>query len=362
MRRRGIHTWDFNVLEFTNEQRKDVVTHLFFTSELGYADDFVDMDTFSIFYDTIQAGYNDVPYHNFSHAVDVLHGIFRVLHKIESKEWLTPIEQYALLVASVCHDIGHFGRTNPFLVETGHELALRYNDKSPLENMHCATLYQICSKEKIDIFLKASSDIRKSARRVCIEAILHTDNAHHFEMVQNICHIYEVHDRTCEEQAEAGEHFTAEYISEVLVKERQTWLQMLLHMVDVANPAKPFPICEAWAKRALAEFFAQGDEEKRLGIPVGMLNDRDSVNQPGSQHGFINFLVAPLLAGATNLFPVLADMHHQMALNLEKWRDIWVEESSPSIEDIAKKDADVQRIKDLDETLQSRIAQPEFLA
>ena len=36
---------------------------------------------------------------------------------------------------------------------------------------------------------------------------------------------------------------------------------------------------EAW--RVLEEFFNQGDEEKSLGLPVGMLNDRDKVNKPG---------------------------------------------------------------------------------
>lgn len=50
------------------------------------------------------------------------------------------------------------------------------------------------------------------------------------------------------------------------------------------------------APRGRAASPAAGDEEKRLGVPVGMLNDRDVVNIPGSQHGFINFLVAPLVS------------------------------------------------------------------
>ena len=30
--------------------------------------------------------------------------------------WPPGVDQYALLVAALCHDIGHQGRTNPFLV------------------------------------------------------------------------------------------------------------------------------------------------------------------------------------------------------------------------------------------------------
>merc|ERR1712139_558014 len=99
-------------------------------------------------------------------------------------------------------------------------------------------------------------------------------------------------------------------------------------MADISNPLKSFELSRKWASHVVDEFFAQGDEEKRLGIPVGMLNDRDKVNRPGSQHGFIMFLVAPLVANAVKLFPVLQELHGQMASNLEVWRNTWVDEVS----------------------------------
>ena len=37
----------------------------------------------------------------------------------------------------IIEDVGHLGFNNQFLVATSHELAVIYNDKSPLENMHC---------------------------------------------------------------------------------------------------------------------------------------------------------------------------------------------------------------------------------
>merc|ERR1719221_1246666 len=122
------------------------------------------------------------------------------------------------------------------------------------------------------------------------------------------------------------------------------WLQLFLHVGDCSNPLKPFQASQSWADRILSEFFTQGDSEKELGLPVGMLNDRDKVSRPGSQHGFINFLVAPLVTSAVRLFPMLWPLTTQMALNLEQWKVTWVAEVKPSEDDIAKKEADILKI------------------
>merc|ERR1712178_632059 len=177
---------------------------------------------------------------------------------------------------------------------------------------------------------------RKDARKVCISSILHTDNANHFKMVQDISQVYEVNQECSDAQAGQTE-LKPMYLNEVLLKEKEMWIELFLHFADVSNPLKPFSICKAWAWRVLDEFFDQGDEEKRLGITVGMLNDRDKVNRPGSQHGFINFLVAPLVTTTVRLFPPLQELHGQMAQNLETWRNVWVEQESPAQEEVAKK-------------------------
>ena len=46
-------------------------------------------------------------------------------------------------IAAACHDVGHPGVTNIFLIETKAELAIRYNDSMVLENFHVATTYEI---------------------------------------------------------------------------------------------------------------------------------------------------------------------------------------------------------------------------
>eukprot|EP00971_Amphidinium_carterae_P100521 1988265-Amphidinium_carterae.1 len=104
----------------------------------------------------------------------VLLGDFRLFARLSSwAMWMSDLDCYALLVAAMAHDVGHPGRTlvsqmmrtgqsiislaqwdcvtlrtNQFLVETSHELALRYNDTSPLEQMHCSkcSLHTVSNK------------------------------------------------------------------------------------------------------------------------------------------------------------------------------------------------------------------------
>lgn len=349
-----LNSWTVDALAMTAPQLNDAVAQIFFASQVGVAAEFVEQSVFMAFHTVVKDGYQDLPYHCYFHACDILHVVFRILTIVRCSKWMTPLEEYALLVAALCHDVGHLGKTNPFLVETGHMLALRYNDVSPLENMHCATLFQICSDPSTDAFAKASVQARKDARAVCIKSILHTDNAKHFGMVKHLSQCYEMNMEYCDEQA-AQEEFSLNYMTEVLQKEKQLWFELFLHLADVSNPSKPFEVCQAWAFRVLDEFFSQGDEEKQLGMPIGMLNDRDTVDRPGSQHGFINFLVAPLVANSVKLFPPLHDLLGQLADNLGWWRDLWVEESKPSAEDIAKKDHDVEKLKETAQTLLLRM-------
>merc|ERR1712226_1270737 len=100
--------------------------------------------------------------------------------------------RYALVLSGVCHDIGHPGLSNVFLVETSHELAIRYNDHSPLENMHCARLFEIVSQTKTAIFSELNKAEYREVRQVCIEAILHTDNQYHFAMLKDVQMLYEM--------------------------------------------------------------------------------------------------------------------------------------------------------------------------
>jgi cAMP-specific phosphodiesterase 4 len=344
-------SWELDLIEMGADDCFQTILYIFFDSrsarESPARGEMISVEVFSQFHEKVKKGYNDLPYHNYRHAIDVTYTVTRMIDITMGYKWLTEVDQFAMLIAAFCHDVGHPGVNNPFLVETMHDMALRYNDKSPLENMHCAQLFTICADEKTNVFRGLDATSRKAARKVCIATILHTDMANHFEMLKDVSKVYELNSEVCEKQAKNKHHSLIEqYRTDVMVKDTLIWLQLFLHLADVSNALKPWLICQKWAKRTLDEFFAQGDEEKRLGIPVGMLNDRDKISRPGSQHGFINFLVSPLVIITVRIFPKLHGLTTQMGTNIENWRNMWVEDASPPKEEIEKRDADVQKLKE----------------
>lgn len=277
-----------------------------------------------------EAGYMPNPWHNFSHALDTLYSVDRFMNVMEAHYFMSEVSQFWLMISAVGHDIGHTGVNNQFLVETADELALRYNDRSPLENMHCARLFQVISDPEANVFAQVDKDLYKEMRKGMINAILHTDVVKHNEMIKELNILYQMNSEVFD--CPSG---VSEELIQVLQTPANTQLMVnaLLHCGDIGNPMKPWELCKSYADKILDEFFAQGDREKELGIPVQVLNDRDKVSRPNSQIGFIEFVIAGMAESMVNLFPTLDSLSDNLRDNVERWLKLWVESTEPSAED-----------------------------
>jgi len=49
----------------------------------------------------------------------------------------------AYILSAACHDLGHFGYNNGYLIEKGDAIAIKYNDYSVLEMFHVASTFEI---------------------------------------------------------------------------------------------------------------------------------------------------------------------------------------------------------------------------
>eukprot|EP00928_Gymnodinium_smaydae_P027432 TRINITY_DN21224_c0_g1_i1.p1 TRINITY_DN21224_c0_g1~~TRINITY_DN21224_c0_g1_i1.p1 ORF type:complete len:1122 (-),score=212.03 TRINITY_DN21224_c0_g1_i1:105-3365(-) len=328
-----LNSWNLNPLELDRARNHAAVIYFVGTQNHGVPFDPIAM---GCFLEVAEAGYlKSCTYHNWFHAVDVVHCVYRLLRICACEVYLSGAERYALIVSAVCHDVGHPGLNNVFLIETSHELALRYNDKSPLENMHCAKLFEFMSDPACNIFANLSKPQFHEIRKICIDAILHTDNAHHFSMIKEVQMMYEMNSEILDASREFfGEdplEFPTEEASECFRKpeSRHLLVNLLLHVSDISNSCKPFRICRIWAWQILDEFFLQGDLEKKLGVPVQALNDRDKVNRPFSQIGFVEFLVSPLLYATMRVLPPAVCLPEQMLSNVQMWHQVWLTDVKP---------------------------------
>ncbi|KAF4658945.1 Calcium/calmodulin-dependent 3',5'-cyclic nucleotide phosphodiesterase 1B [Perkinsus chesapeaki] len=357
-----LNSWNFNALANTAEYNVSALMYILLGSQLSpYYKQYLRRGTLEEFLKKAEAEYKACPYHNWRHAVDVTHTVFMYLSLSKSMSFLPGIDMLSVLIAAVVHDIGHPGLNNPFLIETGHDLAIRqarmsvrlsmaacrYNDKSPLENMHCAKFFEICLNEASNVLSELSTSQYRDVRRNIIECILHTDNSHHFKMVKDLQVFYQLNKEVIDEGFQKDE-WSSDCIALYSDDDtRLTLIQLYLHAADISNPTKPFPICKAWADLILNEFFSQGDLEKSQGIPVQMLNDRDKVSRPHSQIGFIEFLVAPLVQFQIQLFPSLYECGQNLVDNLCHWSTEWLETTDPPVDEREKLLARLQKVSSL---------------
>merc|ERR1719199_1150772 len=160
-----------------------------------------------------------------------------------------PKDWFAIIFASLCYDVDHRGRNAGFEIVTRSELALRYNDNSPLENHHCAKTFQLAfnGDGNCNIFKDMSNDFYQPMRKTMVQAILGTDMKHHGEHVKHVSQFETVSD--------IGDK--AGFI-----------VELMMHCADIANPFMPLEISKQWSAQLCKEFTNQVEAEKSLGIPV----------------------------------------------------------------------------------------------
>ncbi|KAG2185044.1 hypothetical protein INT43_000957 [Umbelopsis isabellina] len=270
------------------------------------------------------------PYHNFKHAVDVLQSSYYFLCKIGALEpmannfvrpaagrrrnatWridqlLRPKDIFALLIASIGHDVGHPGVNNMFMINTSNPLALLYNDRSVLESFHSMALFQIISKHKF--VSETNGSEYQDFRKTVVHSILATDMGLHGEYVAKI-------NDQLERLRTKGLDMTDEA---ALDQERLLICGALIKCADIGNCTRPFMEAKRWAVSLVDEFSNQGDLERELGLPVLPVNDRGKIGLEDFQLGFIRHVAINLFQAVANVIPEMSYCLDYMQQNVKVW-------------------------------------------
>lgn len=102
--------------------------------------------------------------------------IISLSFKMYSLIWLTnltdhfeSLEILALITSAISHDLDHDGFNNAFQINSSTQLALTYNDYSPLEMYHCAVAFHIFNKPECNILSSLDRPTYKKFREFMIQ-------------------------------------------------------------------------------------------------------------------------------------------------------------------------------------------------
>jgi hypothetical protein len=235
-------------------------------------------DSLEKYLNAMEYSYKDCPYHNACHAGDVLHTLMYFYINSDIQKYLNPIETLASILAALGHDVSHPGVTSRYLITTRDPLAIQFNDSSVLENMHCATIFQLMNKAGFNIFENLDNEDWTCSRRIILEMVLATDMAKHFEILGKF-------------RARAsilGDLGYDKFEDKLLI------FSAGIKAADIGHSAKYNDLHQKWSKLVLEEFFRQGDLEKSKNIPVSMYCDRTNTSVGKSQAGFLKNICLPL--------------------------------------------------------------------
>ncbi|CAI9716861.1 cGMP-inhibited 3 3' [Octopus vulgaris] len=323
-----LNEWDYEIFDLAARSGKFILSQVAYKlfMEVGLFETFrIPLKEFICYFHALELGYRNKPYHNRVHATDVLHGVYylttqgipgfqqcsadfftrhgsssesesdstdkcgythRARNNLDDSYGIMganfpALELMALYTAAAMHDYDHPGRTNAFLVATHAPQAVMYNDRSVLENYHAASSWALLLEDhKYNFLCGLDSAEFKRFRFLVIEAILATDLKRHFEIL-SLFNAKVNHDDA------PGIEWNSE-------PDRMLVMQMVIKLADINGPAKKRSLHINWTRRISDEFYDQGDEEARLGMPISPYMDRRNGQLAKLQESFINHLVAPL--------------------------------------------------------------------
>jgi dual 3',5'-cyclic-AMP and -GMP phosphodiesterase 11 len=119
-----------------NDDRLIALSMMMF-NDLGFTNQYeISEDKLGLYTLTIRKNYRHNMYHNFTHAVCVMHGNYLMIKNgAYSRADLDNVELFAIFIAAFNHDIDHRGTNNQFELAASTSLAGFYNT-STLERHH----------------------------------------------------------------------------------------------------------------------------------------------------------------------------------------------------------------------------------
>lgn len=267
------------------------------------------------------------PYHNATHAADVVQALGSMMLAdawIEAfKDW----EVLALVTAAAVHDLAHPGVNNDFHLRSNSPAAQMYHSIGSInENGHAHLAMSLLDPPETNFLQTLPADVADAFKALLKELILSTDMVHHCPLVEAF-------------QATAQAHGAD--VSNWPAEGRQCALRMMLHCADISNPARPLAHCTEWGRRVQEELYSQGDKERELGLEVSSVCDRATSSAGRNQAVFIKKWMRPCIDALAPLAPnFVSSVTPYIENSLQHWQALAasLERKSDKVEGAAECD------------------------
>ena len=186
--------------------------------------------------------YKFVPYHNFAHGVSVMQFFNTFIESLPNSQNLFDKNHvFVSLIAALSHDLGHQGKNNAYNCTKKTKIALKSLNKSVLERFHIKKTLYLLRKPGNDLFSEFSETEKVKVTQLIIEAILATDMAEHFSILERF-------NKTPVAEFTKNDNFLTGFV---------------VHAADLGNLGLEFGNYVSWAKLITQEFQTQTECEKR---------------------------------------------------------------------------------------------------
>ncbi|CEG49347.1 camp-specific 3-cyclic [Plasmopara halstedii] len=322
--------WDLDTLQIADQTGNRPLMYV--TAALfelhGLHEEFrVDRIVLRNFLYILDDGYLANPYHNSSHAADVVNSVNFLITTLadgQIRDTLTNLEFYAALVAAAIHDFRHPGKSNNYLIKAKHDLALQYNDRSILESMHLAETFFIMRNPLCDIFGRLKDKPYREIRKAIIEMVLSTDLSMHLQLVGNLKALLlqeatAISGNTTNSGAALGGLVSApKFVTDPMII-----MKVVIKCADIGHAAKMRKLHVVWSALIIEEFFLQGDNERAIQSDISPFMDRNSENSAKNQVGFFEFIVLPFYDTVAQVIfaPEFSAIQNTAAQNYTLWKE-----------------------------------------
>ncbi|KAF9964263.1 High affinity cAMP-specific and IBMX-insensitive 3',5'-cyclic phosphodiesterase 9A [Mortierella alpina] len=190
---------DFNVWDYTVPEIYGYILGMFVRLELVDCLGITSGELLDFIID-VDRGYRATFYHSFYHAADVTAVLYHMLQGMRASHYLSKSDMAALLLAGLCHDIGHPGLNNLFQVNAKTELVKEHGEASVLEKYSCSLAMELVTKHALFRNIAHSPAATQpegqpatesAMREAMIKAILATDMSFHYDMLNNLSALIE---------------------------------------------------------------------------------------------------------------------------------------------------------------------------